>query len=193
MSYDIDTIPVCEECDHSDTAATKSCERCGISYCAHFASTVDARYCSNCFTDMKVTETIEVKTTIYENANGEEITRKRQIGKSLRLEGTDWLFANTQISLLSDEEIRTSVEYHRNIARIMLLEIEERHTEKLNKLSKVKLNLKQIDGNATKATRVPKPAKTEAQKNQAVIAKALAGLTPEQLAQVLAGIMKQGS
>jgi hypothetical protein len=189
MNYDKDTIPICQECDHSDTAATKNCERCGNTYCVHFASTVDARYCGNCMVDFKVVETIEVKTTIYENAEGHEIIRRRQIAKSLKLEGTDWLFANMQISLLTDEELLAAIEYHRNIAGIMLLEREERKTEQLNKLSKVKLNLKQpATINASKA---PKSSKTEAQKNQATIAKALAGLTPEQLAQVIAGLMKQ--
>ena len=192
MSYSNDIIPVCADCETSadyDTK-TKLCERCGISFCVHFASLVDARYCSNCMVDFKVTETIETKTTIYENSNGTEVTRKRQIAKSLRLEGTDWLFANTQISLLNDEQLLAAIEYHRNIAGIMLLEREERKTEQLNKLSRVKINIRKPE-DATKQPRVTKTkeVKTAEAKKQSDIAKALAGLTQEELAKLLAKLM----
>lgn len=188
MKYSTEIIPVCTACLESPDydGNTKQCVRCGIAYCVHYASTTDARYCGNCFDDMKVTETIEIKETIYENSKGEEITRKRQIGKSLRLEGTDWLFANTQISLLTDEELLTAIEYHRNIAGIMLLEKEERKTEQLNRLSKVKVVIKRPEA------RIPKEkvAKTAATQNQAAIAAMLKGLSPEELAKLLAGLMQ---
>lgn len=191
MTYTTDVIPVCPECSLRDEAEdmTKLCERCGISYCVHFASPVDARYCGNCMVDMVVTESIETKTTIYENAKGEEITRKRQIARSLKLTGTDWLFANKQISSLTDEELLVSIEYHRNIAGAMLLEREERKTEQMNKLSKIKVVMpKRVETEPkVKKDRVEK---TEAEKQQAAIAKVLQGLSAEQIAAVIAAAMK---
>ena len=189
-------ILVCDDCDLRSDAenTTKACERCGISFCAHNASRTDFRYCRDCFEDFHVIETIETKITSYTNNAGQITTRRKQIAKNLKLTGTDWLFANTQISLLTDEELMETIEYHRAIASVMLLEREERRTDELNKLSRVKIQIRKRDDvdstGALKVKKAPKEKKAS-NKDKATDAKVadalqkLATLKPEDLAALL--------
>jgi len=189
---------VCDDCESRSDAenTTKNCERCGIGFCVHHASRTDFRYCEDCFEDFHVIEKIETKITTYTNGSGQILTRRKQIAKNLKLVGTDWLFANTQISLLTDEELMETIEYHRAIASVMLLEREERRTDELNKLSRVKINIKKRDDvDATGAIKVKKAKKAPKAKadagTDAKVAEALqqlAQLKPEDLAALLSSM-----
>jgi hypothetical protein len=198
MPYDENQIPVCLACEErSDAEDTKkNCERCGVQFCCHFASTVDFRYCSNCMADFKVIESVETKTITYQNAAGVVTTRRREIARNLKLVGSDWLFANTQISLLSDSEIEETIEYHRAIMGVMLMEREDRRTEQLNKLSKVKITLRKRDDvdstGAVKKTKNGGTKRTSKQSSEekkvADALQALLSLSPADLQAVVAGL-----
>jgi len=199
MKYDAETLPVCPDCaerDGVDDEATKLCERCGIKYCTHFASSINFRYCGNCLVDFHIVESVETKIIEYRNESGEVTSRKRSMARNLKLTGTDWLFAQTAILNLSDEELLETIEYHRNIASLMLLERETRRTEHFQKLSKIKIIMpKRDDVDATGAIKKTKKGsattKTDKKKvakepDQNAIAAALATLlsahlTPEQI------------
>ncbi len=193
MIYDQSILPVCQECEQSDyNGNTKQCEKCGIAFCKHYASSIDIRFCGNCMDDFQVVESIEVKVTEKLGPDGEVQYRKRQMARNLKLIGTDWLFTVHKISTMSDEEITASIEYHNEIKAQMLQERENRRTEFLNKLSKVKLNIKKredVDSTgAIKAVKVKTPKKKP---DQNAIAAALAtilgaGMTKEQVDNLLA-------
>lgn len=136
MRYLEDVIPVCELCKETET---KLCIKCGLAFCAHFASTTDIRYCGNCLDDFRVVETIEIKTTERTNEDGEIISRRRQVCKHLRLEGTDWLFEAARIQTMTDEELLASVEYHGAIKDLLIHEREDRKMARYKKLSGIKV------------------------------------------------------
>lgn len=139
MTNDRIEIPVCVECAKNESS--KLCDRCGIAYCSHNASRIDFRYCRNCMSDFSITESIETKIIEYHNEEGVITSRKRQLARNLKLQGTDWLFAQAAILDLNDDELASSIEYHRNIASVLLMERETRRTEQLNKLAKVKIRI----------------------------------------------------
>ena len=188
MTYASEAIPVCMEC-----LDARSCNKCGIHYCKHYASDTDIQYCGNCLSDFKVIESVVEKVTEYQNDKGEVTSRKRQICKSLHLDGTDWLFAAHKIVTLTDEQLLYTIEYHRAIVGIMLNERETRRTEHYQKLSKVKINYTprpdRDDTGAIKKSRV-KSIRKDKSPDQDAIAAALgtllgAQLTQEQVAQML--------
>ena len=187
MTYQNDIIPVCVDCKEQEH---ELCKRCGAAYCKHFASTIDFRFCGNCLEDFSVVETIETKVTEYTNATGEVTSRKRQMARNLKLTGTDWLFAQHAVENLTDEELIETIEYHRNIASIMLMERETRRTEQYKKLASVKIrsiDRSKVDANgALKAEKTVKAKKEKAPPDQNAIMAALAtllgaNLSPEQI------------
>ena len=193
MKYDRDTIPTCAECPEH-----KGCEKCGIHYCKHFASETDFRFCGNCLADFKVVESVVEKITTYENEQGEVTNRKRQVCKSLHLEGTDWLFAAHKINTLTDEELLYTIEYHRAIVGLMLNERETRRTEHFQKLSKIKINYtprpdRDETGAIKKSRTKTTTTRQKKEPDQNAIAAAFgtllgANLTQEQIAVLLAGM-----
>lgn len=142
MKYAEDTIPVCAACAliEDSLSVTKMCDKCGVVYCQHYASDVDVRYCANCMSDFKVVETIETKIVEHMNEDNEVTSRRKYTCKSLNLSGTDWLFTSRKINTLTEEELTASIEYHREIASMMLQEREARRVEHFHKLAQVKLN-----------------------------------------------------
>lgn len=144
MKYPESVIPVCDLCKEDET---KLCLKCGVAFCAHFSSTTDIRFCANCLDDFRVVETIEIKTTERQNEAGEVISRRRQICKNLRLEGTDWLFESTRIQDMTDDEILASVEYHGAIKSLLINEREDRKLARYKKLSGIRITskIKEVD------------------------------------------------
>lgn len=194
MTYEANLIPVCDVCKEEEH---ELCKRCGIAYCKHFASAIDFHYCGNCLGDFSVVETIETKVTEYTDAAGNITSRKRQLARNLKLTGTDWLFAQYAIENLTDEELLQTIEYHRNIASMMLLERETRKMEKYKKLAGIKvraIDKNKVDENgalkvsAVKATK----QKTKKEVDQAAIIAAFstllggANITPEQMLKAMA-------
>ena len=183
MRYPSDIIPVCVDCANNDQ---EICKRCAIAYCKHFASTIDFHYCANCLDDFSVVETIETKTTEYTNEHGVVTSRKRQMAKNLKLTGTDWLFAQYAIENLTDEELVETIEYHRNIASLMLMERETRKTEEYKKLAGIKVRVITKEPKGDGKDKAPKTPKAKKEPDQNAIFAALqtllsANMTPEQI------------
>jgi hypothetical protein len=197
MKYGTEVIPVCDLCTNIEL---KGCEKCGIHYCKHFASPTDFRFCSNCMYDFKVVETIETKITEHLNDAGEVVSRKRQVCKNLRLQGTDWLFTAHKITTLTDEELIATIEYHREIASRMLQERETRRVEHYQKLKQVKLNFgarpeHNEDGTIKKPKAPKRERSSKAQPDANAIAAAFATLlggklSPDQITAALEALGK---
>lgn len=191
MIIQSEPLPICEVCKEEEH---KQCKRCGVAFCRHHASTIDFRYCALCLEDFSVVETIETKTTEYRNENGVVTSRRRQVAKNLKLIGTDWLFAQHAVENLTDEELTDTIEYHRNIASLMLMERETRRTEYFHKLGSYKVRV--IDKSVADTTGATKDKKKKAEKkapDQSAILAAFELLTGKKLTpEELAALMQKG-
>jgi hypothetical protein len=135
--YSADTIPCCTTCDTRNE--TKSCRKCAVVYCKHFASSTDIRYCANCMGDFTLKETIMEKTVEHERADGSITLSRKSYARHITLQGTDWLFNAHKIEEMDDAEIEATIEYHRANVSLMLQEREARKVERFRKLSTIKI------------------------------------------------------
>lgn len=138
--YSADTIPVCLACDNSNKKdATRTCKRCGVTFCKHFMSTTDVRFCANCIGDVLLRETIMEKEISHERADGTVSFSRKYQARRITLQGIDWLFASTLIENSSDEELEATIEYHRANVDLMLMERESRKLERIKKLAGIRI------------------------------------------------------
>ena len=195
MLYNSDTIPTCAACDRKDE--TKSCKRCSVIFCAHFASTTDNRYCANCMSDFRVQETIMEKKIDHLRPDGTVNFSRKYQAKPIQLMGNDWLFASKLIAEMSDEEIENSVEYHKANVSLMLMERESRKLERYHKLAGIKVTRTSTESQEQREKREAKEAKKRTTTKDktpspddivAMLTKlATAGYTPEQLLAMFGG------
>jgi hypothetical protein len=137
--YGAEVIPVCEPCDALEHG-TNSCKKCAVSYCKHFASCTDVRYCGNCISDFSIRETIMEKVVEHERPDGSITFSRKYQAKRITLMGNDWLFAAHLIEEMRDDEIEATIEYHRENVALMLQERESRKLERIRKLSSIKIS-----------------------------------------------------
>jgi hypothetical protein len=190
-NYSGDTIPCCASCDGKDQ--TKTCLRCHIVYCQHFASKTDNRFCANCMGDFKLHETIMEKQIIHERSDGIVTFSRKFQARHIKLMGNDWLFAAGLIEHLSDAEIEANIEYHKANVSLMLMERESRKLERYHKLSSIKVVMSPRESQEAREKREAKAAakgtKTRVKNKTpsaddivAMLTKlASSGYTPEQL------------
>ena len=119
----------------------RKCARCCEPFCVHYASVFDAMaYCQYCFNDLSLTreivtkqqEVIDIKTDRILDV----ITRK---AVRSNLGGLDWLFEQRRIPDMTDEELATSIEYHKRDLNLLLTEQDRRRTEKAHKMAAKKI------------------------------------------------------
>lgn len=188
-TYSKDTIPICTECDNlSDNHdITKSCLRCGVSYCSHFASHTDVRYCANCLADFSIKETIMEKTIERVHEDGSTTISRKSIAKHTTLQGTDWLFQCKLICETPDNELDAAIEYHRANVGLLLSERESRKLERIKKLASIKLpNIK----HESQEQREKREAKEAASKNKKTRVKEKSVASISQLAELLSKLSK---
>lgn len=187
--YGPDIIPCCVA--HDSKSETKTCRKCGVVYCSHYASITDVRYCANCISDFHVKETIIEKTVEHERPDGTITFSRKYQAKHIMLTGTDWLFNAALIETMSDQEIDETIEYHRANVGLMLGERESRKKERYEKLSRIKIvhstNESQHDREkkAAKKTRVKETPIDQLAAALSQLAKS--GMTTEQIISMLGG------
>lgn len=190
--YAADSIPICSNCDAQDatTNAIKSCKKCHINYCKHFASVTDVQFCGNCIADLKLVETVLEKTVEHERPDGTVTYSRKYLARRLRLLGNDWLFASHLIAEMTDADIEASVEYHRANVDLMLQEREARKLERYRKLAGIKVTRSSTESQEQREKRENKEVNKKTnvkEKDPAQIATDLIsklskmGLTPEQI------------
>jgi len=195
--YNSDTIPICLDCEQSETPdqVHKICLKCGITYCVHYASATDIRFCSNCLSDFRVVESIEIKTVERIASDGEVLSRKRQTARNIRLEGMDWLFQAQKISSMTDEDILNAIEYHGAIKSLLINEREERKVEHYKKLQGIRISPRvetpAITNGKKTRTRVEKKAPDANAVASALNTLLGANIDPAMLAAALANIKKK--
>lgn len=196
--YGADTIPTCHTCDSRNE--TKSCKKCAVVFCKHFASVTDYKYCGNCLGDFTIKETIMEKIVEREQADGTITFSRKSQARHLTLQGTDWLFAAHLIEEMDDADIEATIEYHRANVSLMLQERESRKLERYKKLANIKIVHKKNETQEEREKREAKEASKAGRKTkvkekeltadsivQMLGALAKAGLTQEQLISLMGG------
>lgn len=191
--YGENEIPICVKCDNNE--ATKTCKKCHVSYCKHYASVTDLSFCGNCIADVQLIETVLEKTIEHERPDGTISFSRKYQARRLRLIGNDWLFASHLIENMTDAEIEASVEYHRANVDLMLQERESRKQERYRKLANIRINITKNESQEQREKREAKEAKKRnlkesdptAQLMAALATLAKSGVTQEQLIDILKG------
>lgn len=185
--YGTDTIPCCVVCDKKDD--TKICKKCTVTYCAHFASTTDVRYCANCISDFHLKETIMEKVVEHERPDGSISFSRKYQSRHIMITGTDWLFNCALIPDMTDSEIDATIEYHRANVGLMIQERESRKLERIRKLSGIRITNTKHE---TQEEREKREAKEAARAGKKTKIKDK-NLTPEQVMAALMAMVSSGS
>ena len=187
--YASDVIPVCIECDASEISRVHTCKKCNVSYCKHYQSVTDQRFCGNCISDVRLHETILEKTVEHIREDGSVTFSRKYQAKYMKLEGVDWLFASHAIERMNDAEIDATIEYHRANVGIMLQERESRKQERYQKLAGIKLTNTKHETQIEKEKREAKEAAKAGKKRVSSRTKEIGA---EALMQMLAQLAKAG-
>jgi hypothetical protein len=134
------TSTVCDVCLELNLT-TKSCiccERCEQAFCLHFASMVDARYCVNCLSDISMTKQVITKEYVHHDSEHNVTTTYRRRAREVKINGMDWLFAQRQLTDMSDMEVDLKIEYHRNLLSLLISEQENRRNVKMHRYAGIK-------------------------------------------------------
>jgi hypothetical protein len=174
------------------TKSCIQCARCGVAFCLHYASTIDAQYCVNCMSNVSVTKEVVTKTYKRMSAETGETHFYRRRARSIKIGGLDWLFSQRKISELTDVELELSIEYHKNILNLMIAEQERRKNEKMHRYANVvfkptKSAAKVTDTTTTTVKKTRTVSKDKASEQLQAIMKAMLakGLSVEQIQAML--------
>lgn len=119
---------ICDGC--GGFSLQKFCDRCGFSYCAHYASKVDTACCQYCFHDFVLEDTIITKEIRSKSLKGNKTFVRTMKARHLVFKGEAWMFAQRRVIEMTDEELATSIEYHREIFSQMMDERDARQIQK---------------------------------------------------------------
>lgn len=158
-----------------------SCPTCGNPYCPKHASKVDPSFCQRDLKDFEVEEKVFTKVEEDYSTKTNEFTTRKSSCKQVLLKGTDWLFYQHAIELMSDEQLKLSLRWHKAAISLVEHQIDTRKVEANKKLKGVSVTIRS-ETKTTKVTktRVKKELTAESiAKMAAAVAKY--NLTPEQL------------
>lgn len=157
------TSTVCDTClelNLTHPAQIIRCERCEQAFCYHYASSIDARYCVNCMSDISVTKQVISKEYVHRDEHEHITSVYRRRAREVKIEGLSWLFAQRKIYELSDVELDMTIEYHRNILSLMIDEQERRRNAKMHRYAGVKVNIPTPSGTSVSSTTTTTVKKT---------------------------------
>lgn len=128
----------CLELNLTHPAQIIRCEYCEQAFCFHFASSIDARYCVNCMSDITVTKQTITKEYIHRDPQEHITSVYRRRAREVKISGLSWLFAQRKIVDLSDVELDMNIEYHRNLLVLLIDEQERRRTARMHRFAGMK-------------------------------------------------------
>jgi len=149
------TMTVCDVClelNLTTKAQVIKCERCEQAFCYHYASTIDARYCVNCMSDISVTKQTISKEYVHRDEENKVTSVYRRRAREVQIKGLSWLFAQRKIADLSDVELDLTIEYHRNILMLQIDEQERRRNAKMHRYASSKYTIQTPSGTTVSST-----------------------------------------
>ncbi|SRR6266567_101266 len=186
----------CLELNLTHPAQIITCEHCEQAFCFHFASSIDARYCVNCMSDLTVTKQTITKEYIHRDEQEHITSVYRRRAREVKIGGLSWLFAQRKIVDLSDVELDMNIEYHRNLLVLLIDEQERRRTARMHRYAGMKskgVSIPTPSGGASvtqttvKKTRTMSKNKAQEQLN-ALLASMGAGVDLNAIAAILKGV-----
>ena len=184
----------CLELNLTHPAQIIRCEHCEQAFCFHFASSIDARYCVNCMSDISVTKQTITKEYIHRDTSENITSVYRRRAREVKISGLSWLFAQRKIVDLSDVELDMNIEYHRNLLVLLIDEQERRRTARMHRYAGMKAHIPSPSGvNVTNSTQttVKKTrtiSKNKAQEQLAALLGTLKGVDVNAIAAILKGV-----
>jgi hypothetical protein len=141
----------------------------------------------------EVSVTVNNISKVYEHYNEitETITKYSRRARQIKIEGSDWLFAQRKIKELSEIELAMVIEYHRTYFQLLLVEDADRKTAKMHRFAGVKIQgTSSVSASVT--TTVTKSTQTKSTKAAAQLSSLLSsmlakGLKPADIAAMLKG------
>jgi len=117
-------------CSYCPETTPKQCIKCKKPYCPNHASRLSPQFCQDCFKELSIIiDKYHKIEDEYDEATDSVIHRSSSC-KRIRCDGPDWVFYNTAIHLLSDDELLNQIEFH----KFMVSQIE--NTQDVRKVKK---------------------------------------------------------
>ncbi len=104
----------------------RTCKRCKQTFCGHYASPIDFTFCAYCMHDVVLEDSVIKKQVTTFSLTGKKKFTHTMTARHLVFKGEDWMFAQRRILSMDDNEIETTIEYHRAIMGELLDEREAR-------------------------------------------------------------------
>lgn len=138
-------LRMCSNC-YIDLAQDRQCARCKHSYCPHYASIFDFQFCTYCFNDLILEDSIIRRIEETKSLSGKKIFTRVMRARHLVFKGQDWMFAQQRVIDMTDEQLSVTIEYHHAIFGEMINEREARkiaaNRAALNKMHKNSASMK---------------------------------------------------
>jgi len=132
----------------------KECIQCGSRFCALHAAKFSPNFCKECLTNLAVIiDTVTRTSTDYDMLDGELVLKAVQANR-LRLDGPDWVFYNTWITNLSEEDWLQIYQFHYYVLKRMEAENEIRKVKRARRIANAPLSTR-----VTKEVRIKKETK----------------------------------
>lgn len=151
---------ICKEKNLTTNLHFVTCLRCSQIYCVHFASSIDPSNCTQCCSDVTMTDQTIVKKTEHYNEDTDKVYTKTSKARQIQFSGLDWLFYQRRIRDLNDTELALALEYHRGIYNAMIFERDQRRAEYAHRNAGKKLSFPNTASAVTKTTTTTKKTKT---------------------------------
>lgn len=116
-----------------DADSSHRCTTCGRPKCGQHSSNVDPSQCQFCCADVGIEVSVMTKNEEDFDLVADEHILRRYEAKHIKFTGQHWLDNQFIIHELSDEKLKSSLEYHKQMVKLME---EEQLTRKIKKAKK---------------------------------------------------------
>lgn len=176
--------PSCHICG-SEILVPEICGKCGRAYCDAHTSKIDTKFCQECMSQVTVIEDTFKRSEEEYDEDKDQVVTHTQECKVIKFSGPDWVWNSRKIRTMTDDELKTVLEYHRG----MVYSIEQEITTR-----KVQAIYKDYGGNSiTKIKKTTEVKSKKVAKTKTVTGADLAAavkkmnLSPEQLKALFGG------
>ncbi len=123
-----------------------NCTKCDRPYCNNHSSGTDPQFCRDCCRDFQAIQTTQFKCGVQEmiviDPSGQKedtVVRLpyKEKYKQIRLLGTDWLFYETSIAAMTDNQLEAALQWHKAAVSEIEIEVTERKIKKAQALAKL--------------------------------------------------------
>lgn len=97
----------------------KACMKCTKPFCAEHASRISPNFCKDCFAELAVVIDKYTKVEEEYDEKSDSVVTHKQSCRRIRLDGPDFVWYSIAITLLTDEELKQVLEFHRYMVTLI--------------------------------------------------------------------------